>query len=123
MVPLIYYENKSIFARPSTCHITNSTGALRIVIRDTKLSGSIITLSTQNQYLIFLINSSFQVINRFFVLSFENENGRTSHSQSYLPKLEIKGYYVQIDSRNVFDQSINNDIKTYENIRKTATGR
>ena len=28
-----------------------------------------------------------------------------------------------IDGRNLFDQPINKDIKTYENIRKTATGQ
>ena len=28
-----------------------------------------------------------------------------------------------IDGKNVFDQPINNDAKTYENIRKIATGQ
>ena len=45
---------------------------------------------------------------------------RHSH---YLPKVEIKDYYVMIDGKNIFDQSINNDIKIYENIRKIATGQ
>ena len=41
-----------------------------------------LTISTEaeNQYLDFLINSSFQGVNRHFVLSFENENDSTSHS-------------------------------------------
>ena len=56
-------------------------------------------------------------------MSFENENGRTSHSEYYLPKVEIKDYNVQIYSKNFFDQPINNDIKTFENIRKSATGQ
>ena len=30
---------------------------------------------------------------------------------------------VLIDGKNVFDQPINNDVKTYENIRKIATGQ
>ena len=34
----------------------------------------------QNQYLNDLIDPSFQELNRLFALSFENENGRTSHS-------------------------------------------
>ena len=34
----------------------------------------------QNRYLNHLINPSFQGVNRLFVLSFENENDRTSHS-------------------------------------------
>ena len=38
----------------------------------------------QNRYLNHLINSSFQGVNRLFVLSFENEDDRTSHSTYYL---------------------------------------
>ena len=34
----------------------------------------------QNRYLSHLVNPSFQGLNRLFVLSFENENDRTSHS-------------------------------------------
>ena len=57
-----------------------------------------------------LVNPIFQGVNRIFVLSFENENDRTSHSNYYLPKVEIKGYNVMIDGK-------------YENIRKIATGK
>ena len=70
-----------------------------------------------------LVDPSFQWINRLFVLSFENEDDRTSHSTYYLPKVEIKDYNVMIDGKNVFDQPINSDLKTYENIRKIATGQ
>ena len=76
----------------------------------------------QNRYLNHLINPSFQGVNRLFVLSFENENDRTSHSNYYLPKVEIKDYNVMIDGKNFFDQPINSDLKTYDNIRKIATG-
>ena len=43
----------------------------------------------QNRYWNYLINPSFQGVNRRFVLSFENEDDRTSHSTYYLPKAEI----------------------------------
>ena len=76
----------------------------------------------QNKYLNHLINSSFQGVNRFFVLSFENENGRKSHSAYCLPKVEIKDYNVMIDGRIFLYQPINSMIKTYENIRKISTG-
>ena len=56
-------------------------------------------------------------------MSLENENDRTSHAEYYLPKVEIKDYNVMVDGKNFFDQSINNDFKTYENIRKIATGK
>ena len=77
----------------------------------------------QNRYLNYLINPSFQGVNRLFVSSFENKNDRTSHSTYYLPKVEIKDYNVMIDGRNLFDQPINSMSQTYENIRKTATGK
>ena len=70
-----------------------------------------------------MINPSFQGVNKLFVLSFKNEDGRTSHSIYYLPKVEIEDYSVIIDGRNFFDQPINSMTKTYENIRKIATGQ
>ena len=66
----------------------------------------------QNRYFNYLINTSFQGINSFFVLSFENENDRMSHSTYYLHKVEIKDYNVMIDGKNSFNQSRNSDLKT-----------
>ena len=43
-----------------------------------------------NQYLDFLIDPSFQGVNRLFVLSFENEAQRKSYKRYYLPTREIK---------------------------------
>ena len=57
----------------------------------------------QNRYLNHLINPSFQGVNRLFVLSFENEDQRKSHSTYYLSKVEINDYNVMIDGRNLFD--------------------
>ena len=37
--------------------------------------------------------------------------------------MEIKDYNVMIDGRNFFDQPIKNDLKTYGNITKIATGQ
>ena len=77
----------------------------------------------QKRYLNHLINPSFQGVNRLFVLSFENENDRTSHSIYYIPKVEIKDYNFMIDGKNSFLQPIYSMNKTYENIRKIATGQ
>ena len=44
----------------------------------------------QNRYLNYLINPIFQGVNRLFVLAFENENDRISHSTYYLPKVEFQ---------------------------------
>ena len=74
-------------------------------------------------YLIFLIDPSLKEENILFVLSFENDTDRTTHTWYYLPKLELEDNNVKIDGRNLFDQPINNDIKIYENIKKLATGQ
>ena len=76
-----------------------------------------------NQYLDFLIDPSFQGVNRLFVLSFENEAQRTSYKLYYLPTREIKNYKVMMDGRNFFDQPVRNDLVTYDNIRKIAKGQ
>ena len=79
-------------------------------------------LLRQNPNLNHLVEPSFQGVNRFFVLAFENDTQRTSHSGYYLPKVEIKNY-VMINGENVFDQPTKNNKVTYENIRKTAAGQ
>ena len=43
-----------------------------------------------NNNLNYLIDSTFTNVNRLLVLSFENEDHRTSFSKYYLPKVEIK---------------------------------
>ena len=65
----------------------------------------------------------YQGVHRLFVLSFENENDRISHSNYYLPKVQIKDYNVMIDGKSFFDQPINSELKAYQNIRKIATGK
>ena len=81
------------------------------------------TNQVQNRYLDFLIDPSFQGVNRLFVLSFKDDDGRQSHKQYYLPTVEIKDYNVIVHGRNFFDQPIKNDLKTYDNIRKIETGQ
>ena len=55
----------------------------------------------QNQYLDFLIDPSFQEVNKLFVLSFQNEEERKVHTEYYLSKVEIKDN-VMIDGKNFF---------------------
>ena len=77
----------------------------------------------QNQYLDFLIEPSFQGVNRRFVLSFENEDDRKVHTRYYLPKVELKDYNVMIDGKNFFDQPVKNNIQKYDTIRNFSTGQ
>ena len=69
-----------------------------------------------------LIEPSFQGVNKLFVLAFENDAQRTSNERFCIPNVEIKDHNVMIDGKNFFDQPVNNDKVTYDNIRKIATG-
>ena len=77
----------------------------------------------RNANLNYLVESSFQGINRLFVLAFEGDTQRTSHSGYYLPNIEIKDYNIMINGENFFNQPIKNNKVMYENIRKVATGQ
>ena len=63
-------------------------------------------LLAQNPNLLHFVKRSFQGVNRLFVLAFENDIQRTSHSGYYLPNVEIKNYNVMINGENFFDQPI-----------------
>ena len=65
----------------------------------------------QNNNLNYLIDPIFTNVNRLFVLSFENEDDRTSNYKYYLPNVEIKDYNVLID-----ELPIKNIEETYEKI-------
>ena len=117
---LINCEVNLILTWSSICVITNSNGAGRFAITDTKLFVPAVTLSKQentkllqqlksgfkrvinwNKYLSkpellaqnpnlnHLVEPSFQGVNRLFVLAFENDAQRTSHSNYYLPNFLI----------------------------------
>ena len=80
-------------------------------------------LLAQNPNLNHLIEPSFQGINKLFVLTFENDDHRSSTRRYNLPTVEIKDYNIMINGENVFDQPIKNNKVTYENIRKIASGQ
>ena len=44
-------------------------------------------------------------------------------SDIFFPTEEIKDFNVVIDGRNFFDQPVSNNLRTYDNIRKVATGQ
>ena len=76
-----------------------------------------VTTQAPNWYWDYLISQSFQVVNILFVLSFENTTDRTYHTKG-LPTVKIMGYNVMIDEQNIFSQTVKNDLRTYDNIRK-----
>ena len=57
---------------------------------------------TKNNNLNYLIDPTFTKVNRSFVLSFENEEDRTSFSKHYTPNVQIKGFNAIIDVKKFF---------------------
>ena len=58
---------------------------------------------TKNNNSNYLIDPTFTNVNGLFVLSFENEYDRTSFTDYYLLKVEIKYFNVLIDGKPFFE--------------------
>ena len=77
----------------------------------------------------FHLDASFLEVRRLFVVAFGNTDNvdkkveRNSHRKCFLPRVNIINYNVLIDGRNFYDQSANDQIKKYDEIRKTSTGQ
>ena len=71
---------------------------------------------TKNKNLNYLIDQIFTNINRLFVLSFEDENDRTSFSKYYVSKVEIKDFNVLIDVKPFFEIPVKNKEEENEKI-------
>ena len=70
----------------------------------------------KNNNLNYLIDPTFGNVHRLFILSFENEDDRTSYYKYYVPSVEIKDYNFLIDGNAFFELSIKNIDETYEKI-------
>ena len=64
----------------------------------------------------YLIDPTFTNVNRLYVLSYENEEDRTSFSKYYVPKVEIKDFNVLIDGKTFSEIPVKNKEETYEAI-------
>ena len=64
----------------------------------------------------YLIDPTFTNVNRLLVLTFENEDDRTSSSKYYLTKVEIKDFNVLTDGKPFFEIPIKNKEEAYEAI-------
>ena len=70
-------------------------------------------LLTQNANLNYLIEPSFQGVNRLFVLAFENDEQKLSSKRLYIPNIKFKNYKVMTDGKSFFDHPVKNDKVTY----------
>ena len=86
----------------------------------------IIFKNYDNEYIREILYASFQGVNKLFVLAYErgdNVTNKNSYRKYFLPRLKIKNYNIEIDGKNFYDQSINDLIKQYDEIRKISTGQ
>ena len=75
-----------------------------------------VSKETQKPYLNFQVDLKFQGVNRLFVFLFENNELQTSGTRYFVLTVEVKYYNVLIFG--LFDQPLNNDSRTYDNIGK-----
>ena len=75
----------------------------------------------------FPLDASFQGVRRLFVLAFDNSDigakkvERNSHTKHFLRRVNLTNYNILIDGKKFCDESINDQIKRYDKISKSAT--
>ena len=79
-----------------------------------------LTTKNRNQYLDYLNNPKFQGVNKLFVLSFKENAQQTRNTRYFFPNVEIKDYNVMIYGPKDFAQSVKNDLRTFDNVRKNT---
>ena len=80
----------------------------------------------ENQYIRERLDASFQGVNKLFALAYASGNNITNESSYrnyFLPRSKIRNYNIEIDDRSFYDQSFNDLIKQYDEIRKISTGQ
>ena len=61
-----------------------------------------------------LLDSSYQGVNRLFVLAYNNKVSIDSFKKYFVPRVKIENYNIEIDGKTFNDQPINDSIKQYD---------
>ena len=72
------------------------------------------------------LDSSFQGVNRLFVMTYTRANGqptKNGHQKYYLPRVDLEKYNVIIDGRNFYDNPIESDFENYRELKKVMIGK
>ena len=72
------------------------------------------------------LDASIQVVHTLFVFPYmrgANLTTENSYDKYFLQRLKIGNYNIEIDGRNFYDQSTNDSIKQYDEIKKISTGQ
>ena len=146
-VPLINSEISLMLIWSANCITSKEDRVTGFWITDTKLFVPLVTLSTQDNLKLLkhlklgftriiccnkyqwkvsmqaqnqCINCLIDPLVCWYHLKIKQIEEDTGY---YPPTLEIKDYNIIIYGKNVLDQVVRNDIRTYENIRKIALGQ
>ena len=78
-----------------------------------------------NEYIREQLDASIQGVRKLFVFAHvaHDDGTENSHRKNALPRMIIKNYNIEIDGKNFYDQSINDTIKQYNEVRKISTGQ
>ena len=84
-------------------------------------------VANANAFKYIYLDPSFQVVNRLFVMAYDNINAnrstRDGRTRYYLPTIDIDKYNVIIDGRNFYDNPIESDIEKYRELKKVMIGK
>ena len=111
----LYVPVVILSAESANKHLEQLKAGLKRTIKWNKYRSGM-SNQTENNNLNYLIDSTFTIMNRLFVLSCENENDRTSLSKHYVPKVEIKDFNKLIDGKPFFNIPMENKEEAYEQI-------
>ena len=75
-----------------------------------------------------MLHSSYQGVKRLFVLAYYNIEGNNqvsidSFKKYFLSRVKIENYNIEIDRRDFYDQSINDSVRQYHEVRKILAGQ
>ena len=72
-------------------------------------------------------DASFQRVSKLFVIAYErgdaNYVNEKAFNKYFLPKIKIEKCNVETEGRNFYDQTINDSIKQYDQVRKILAGQ
>ena len=76
-----------------------------------------------------MLDYTYQGVKTLSVLAYNKTGGDAyladadSFKKYFLPRVKIQNNGIEIDGRNFYDQSINESIKQYDEVRKGSTGQ
>ena len=84
--------------------------------------------NNEEKYIRWLLHSSYQGVKRLFVLAYYNIEGNNqvsidSFKKYFLSRVKIENYNIEIDRRDFYDQSINDSVRQYHEVRKILAGQ